>query len=121
MVSRRAPAARTHGSSPSACRRPELTDPGSVGSDLADEVCRLLPILQRIIDGRGRDRKRRDTHELVAIFCRAGVTTGKPLHVTRLTRVLRDYPQTHARSEEHTSELQSPCNLVCRLLLEKKK
>src|SRR5256885_7145737 len=29
----------------------------------------------------------------------------------------RGYP----RSEEHTSELQSPCNLVCRLLLEKKK
>src|SRR5256885_10600725 len=27
----------------------------------------------------------------------------------------------HQRSEEHTSELQSPCNLVCRLLLEKKK
>src|SRR2546426_2231667 len=27
----------------------------------------------------------------------------------------------HPRSEEHTSELQSPCNLVCRLLLEKKK
>src|SRR5256885_6960270 len=28
---------------------------------------------------------------------------------------------TMPRSEEHTSELQSPCNLVCRLLLEKKK
>src|SRR5256885_9627298 len=28
---------------------------------------------------------------------------------------------TASRSEEHTSELQSPCNLVCRLLLEKKK
>src|SRR5205807_10024022 len=28
---------------------------------------------------------------------------------------------TGFRSEEHTSELQSPCNLVCRLLLEKKK
>src|SRR5256885_2758842 len=28
---------------------------------------------------------------------------------------------TDERSEEHTSELQSPCNLVCRLLLEKKK
>src|SRR2546426_5476491 len=28
---------------------------------------------------------------------------------------------TEERSEEHTSELQSPCNLVCRLLLEKKK
>src|SRR2546426_5019912 len=38
-----------------------------------------------------------------------------------------DLPETgrfqlaEARSEEHTSELQSPCNLVCRLLLEKKK
>src|SRR5256885_4840653 len=30
-------------------------------------------------------------------------------------------PEALARSEEHTSELQSPCNLVCRLLLEKKK
>src|SRR5256885_4243261 len=29
--------------------------------------------------------------------------------------------QLPQRSEEHTSELQSPCNLVCRLLLEKKK
>src|SRR5688500_20411555 len=29
--------------------------------------------------------------------------------------------QQIGRSEEHTSELQSPCNLVCRLLLEKKK
>src|SRR5256885_6612838 len=37
----------------------------------------------------------------------------------------RDQPEAggaaHGRSEEHTSELQSPCNLVCRLLLEKKK
>src|SRR5256885_11961259 len=38
----------------------------------------------------------------------AGVLTG--------SRELAAY-----RSEEHTSELQSPCNLVCRLLLEKKK
>src|SRR5205807_10216250 len=30
-------------------------------------------------------------------------------------------PGSDYRSEEHTSELQSPCNLVCRLLLEKKK
>src|SRR2546426_7434852 len=38
--------------------------------------------------------------------------------------VLGDVVDEHrhrARSEEHTSELQSPCNLVCRLLLEKKK
>src|SRR5256885_6443468 len=31
------------------------------------------------------------------------------------------HPPRDRRSEEHTSELQSPCNLVCRLLLEKKK
>src|SRR5256885_8083656 len=34
---------------------------------------------------------------------------------------LRCTPVSTSRSEEHTSELQSPCNLVCRLLLEKKK
>src|SRR5256885_4044376 len=33
---------------------------------------------------------------------------------------LLDRPEPKERSEEHTSELQSPCNLVCRLLLEKK-
>src|SRR5256885_5280624 len=38
---------------------------------------------------------------------------------SRLRRRARRSPRT--RSEEHTSELQSPCNLVCRLLLEKKK
>src|SRR5256885_5161286 len=37
-------------------------------------------------------------------------------------RVIDDHRALgHHRSEEHTSELQSPCNLVCRLLLEKKK
>src|SRR5256885_16468493 len=38
-------------------------------------------------------------------------------------RMLRTHHRDAAlpRSEEHTSELQSPCNLVCRLLLEKKK
>src|SRR5256885_3484081 len=39
--------------------------------------------------------------------------------VGRLGKVLG--PKGLMRSEEHTSELQSPCNLVCRLLLEKKK
>src|SRR5256885_6708260 len=36
-------------------------------------------------------------------------------------RVCGSGPSLASRSEEHTSELQSPCNLVCRLLLEKKK
>src|SRR2546426_5520685 len=37
----------------------------------------------------------------------------------RLGRLIAE--SSSLRSEEHTSELQSPCNLVCRLLLEKKK
>src|SRR2546426_7534758 len=37
------------------------------------------------------------------------------------TEVYRGVQTSVGRSEEHTSELQSPCNLVCRLLLEKKK
>src|SRR5256885_8240726 len=43
------------------------------------------------------------------------LTTQKVIlpHVASATELMR--------SEEHTSELQSPCNLVCRLLLEKKK
>src|SRR5256885_7567449 len=44
-------------------------------------------------------------------FCRSRITPAPSRAATH--RV--------ARSEEHTSELQSPCNLVCRLLLEKKK
>src|SRR2546426_3704081 len=46
------------------------------------------------------------------------------LHQIRALRPhARRRPSLHrrVRSEEHTSELQSPCNLVCRLLLEKKK
>src|SRR5256885_16634022 len=42
---------------------------------------------------------------------------------TGTVRATVAFPEVEAlqRSEEHTSELQSPCNLVCRLLLEKKK
>src|SRR5256885_4226104 len=39
----------------------------------------------------------------------------------RVARELNAEVADGGRSEEHTSELQSPCNLVCRLLLEKKK
>src|SRR5256885_14332187 len=45
-------------------------------------------------------------------------------HRRHCQRRRHPHRQRHAhleRSEEHTSELQSPCNLVCRLLLEKKK
>src|SRR2546426_7433727 len=40
---------------------------------------------------------------------------------SKIVRALRAAHLHDSRSEEHTSELQSPCNLVCRLLLEKKK
>src|SRR5256885_11602673 len=39
----------------------------------------------------------------------------------KICRHTKGNAQLVIRSEEHTSELQSPCNLVCRLLLEKKK
>src|SRR5256885_12916413 len=41
-------------------------------------------------------------------------------HAAPLHSPARPLSTRPARSEEHTSELQSPCNLVCRLLLEKK-
>src|SRR5205807_6125186 len=52
--------------------------------------------------------------------CIKGPAAGEPIrvlfddHIPLRLQILQ-------RSEEHTSELQSPCNLVCRLLLEKKK
>ena len=55
------------------------------------------------------------------------VAIGNPIHRYLNVHVLRTiikwkFSGTYfVRSEEHTSELQSPCNLVCRLLLEKKK
>src|SRR2546426_5307104 len=45
----------------------------------------------------------------------------RPGRLGLLRRRARHDAQRERRSEEHTSELQSPCNLVCRLLLEKKK
>src|SRR5256885_762498 len=47
-----------------------------------------------------------------------GIDWVKLLHGEQRMRLHRPLPAS--RSEEHTSELQSPCNLVCRLLLEKK-
>src|SRR2546426_12509444 len=50
----------------------------------------------------------------ILLFCRGGQGLGPDSNALRVLVRL-------GRSEEHTSELQSPCNLVCRLLLEKKK
>src|SRR5256885_12235921 len=50
-------------------------------------------------------------------FLEAVTGAGKQLLSFRRIKCERNFL---SRSEEHTSELQSPCNLVCRLLLEKK-
>src|SRR5256885_11624727 len=71
-------------------------------------------------------------HDALPIFLRGGnASLGRSgERHSRLHRRAVDADQRHRaaerrwsleRSEEHTSELQSPCNLVCRLLLEKKK
>src|SRR5256885_7707831 len=49
------------------------------------------------------------------------LTRGKPIAGFPEAFQALGSAQWLGRSEEHTSELQSPCNLVCRLLLEKKK
>src|SRR2546427_1434887 len=53
-----------------------------------------------------------------APLCLATPTIGA---ISPATRAMRFFASTSIRSEEHTSELQSQSNLVCRLLLEKKK
>src|SRR5256885_4748758 len=74
----------------------------------------VAPVLRgralEIVDDRGRVRASIAVLPADPAFKMPDGTTGYP--ETVLLRL---------RSEEHTSELQSPCNLVCRLLLEKKK
>src|SRR5256885_4828980 len=62
-------------------------------------------------------------HDALPILRRAVLPPGTGPGPRRATRRRWRVPARPpaARSEEHTSELQSPCNLVCRLLLEKKK
>src|SRR5256885_11116015 len=59
-----------------------------------------------------RDRTRRRHH--------VERDPGRRQPAERELALAADVYDARARSEEHTSELQSPCNLVCRLLLEKK-
>src|SRR5256885_12225488 len=74
-------------------------------------------------------------HDALPIFCsslQTGAGMGSPVRMywsaltsyswkSKSAPAARSTLIASGRSEEHTSELQSPCNLVCRLLLEKKK
>src|SRR2546430_12952143 len=70
-------------------------------------------------------RSQHDAGQLVGLFQTHGSVCSSyyknPMIEIRLERKTRSSFEKTARSEEHTSELQSQSNLVCRLLLEKKK
>src|SRR5260370_19451191 len=66
-----------------------------------------------------RGGRRRDLDADVAVLA-PGLVVDRPEDIGRGLDVLDHHAPQH-RSEEHTSELQSHLNLVCRLLLEKKK
>src|SRR2546426_3564606 len=58
----------------------------------------------------------------VIVSCSSRSNVSLPLLIAwPIFRLWHNRKLVKSRSEEHTSELQSPCNLVCRLLLEKKK
>src|SRR5205807_628820 len=71
-----------------------------------------------------REERAASYSPFLPICPRTGVVLYVPIvaHDAKAGTISYDDPETkERRSEEHTSELQSPCNLVCRLLLEKKK
>src|SRR5688500_20068215 len=72
---------------------------------------------------RSRTRLRSMSYGGQAALRRHQGIDGERRGVVRIVRIAACYAHgpVGPRSEEHTSELQSPCNLVCRLLLEKKK
>src|SRR5256885_9265839 len=62
--------------------------------------------------------KRRENPAATTSLCQVDDTADAVLGLHQLEALVHVVERD--RSEEHTSELQSPCNLVCRLLLEKK-
>src|SRR5256885_13570159 len=80
--------------------------------------------LFRSVRGRSVRRKRRDAEEHVRRLKQLILAVGVVALMSTGPAAFADHGghgKKDKRSEEHTSELQSPCNLVCRLLLEKKK
>src|SRR3989454_3985856 len=72
------------------------------------------------IAGERRDQPAQERGALVHVVVDVD-EHGQVAAPARQERAVGPSGHVYARSEEHTSELQSPCNLVCRLLLEKKK
>src|SRR5688500_8044261 len=106
----------------------------STNNDMVSSPAKPLPPRKKTTRPHSARVRRVATREIKRVFRRATVSLrGLPDFViigaqkcgtTSLHNYLIEHPRIAAgfpkRSEEHTSELQSPCNLVCRLLLEKK-
>src|SRR2546426_4125453 len=101
---------------------------GTVGLDLDDRVGPIEVRADRLTIGRLPDQDCARRRSLEIARANTNLPADLPLDILLPRRrheeaaSLRHVGEKIAmRSEEHTSELQSPCNLVCRLLLEKKK
>src|SRR2546426_2625092 len=80
---------------------------------VAEDEDAVRQIIEKALQARGYQvMVARDGSEALALASR---------HAGQIDLLVTDVIMPDMRSEEHTSELQSPCNLVCRLLLEKKK
>src|SRR5256885_5898113 len=82
----------------------------SFSSQHMEAACRVLADTERGLTGAQIER-------LLQEIKIADVSPG----ITKWKRLFNALAEAQNRSEEHTSELQSPCNLVCRLLLEQKR
>src|SRR5256885_10971129 len=78
---------------------------------------RSIELLTQVLDTLSDDNDARGQTKAEVLESRGNAL----LSVGKHAEAIKDYDEALKRSEEHTSELQSPCNLVCRLLLEKKK
>src|SRR6266566_6732331 len=98
--------------------------PGFQGRDAhhwAGDGSGAIPILERCQGpGRPQGDARSAAAELI-VTMPLSLTSRKLGDTRRQCHLFIAEISENCRSEEHTSELQSPCNLVCRLLLEKKK
>src|SRR5256885_8169901 len=90
--------------------------------DWSSDVCSSDLLLLKEFSQVGANRRQRSwLHGLGNTFIQPCRTSSHGKLVYERMRQLVFQDAGKIRSEEHTSELQSPCNLVCRLLLEKKK
>src|SRR5256885_5642335 len=101
------------------CSRNRCTSRSRVRAEVMPMPDRRRSVIDAFQPGPDRGQ-RRVTGEVDLQGSHRDISLGDGVEVGPGTRVLLR-PGICLRSEEHTSELQSPCNLVCRLLLEKKK